>query len=396
MPRATDTKAQIFDLVRAAGQTSQAELVERTGLTGATISTITRQLIDDGLLTETGRARSTGGKPRTLVGVVPDAMHAVGVHLTRTDLVLVITDLLGGVIARTRREVPLVQDDSDLADILVAAIDEIIRGTGLRRADVSGVGLVVSGPVSAGALGAHLSPDVPRLRDALSSRLSMPVLLDNDASAAALGEWWVSGVGRTEDALVVYLGSGIGGGLVTGGKLQRGVFGNAGELGHVTVDLNGPLCTCGARGCLEVIAGPSAVVRAALAEPTIAVPGGLDNSSTQDGVVECSFAAIAHTARLGNGAARLLLEEAAHALAVAVRSVVNVIDIAEVVLTGPSAAVAGATYLGELERELERAYSRHFGHSVGARLSQNCGTAAALGAASMALDAAVRPAAHES
>lgn len=103
MARGVDTKALVFDLVRASGRASRAGLAERTGLTGATISTLVRQLMEEGLVEESGRARSTGGKPRTFVQVVPDARYAIGIHLTRCDMVLVLANLLGAVVARTRR-----------------------------------------------------------------------------------------------------------------------------------------------------------------------------------------------------------------------------------------------------------------------------------------------------
>ncbi|CED92388.1 ROK family protein [Actinomyces succiniciruminis] len=394
MVRGTDTKALVFDLVRALDRTSRAELVKRTGLTGASISTITRRLLDEGLLEETGRAPSTGGKPRTFVRVAPDARYAVGVHLTRTDMVLVLTDLLGAIIGRTRRELPTGPREGAGQDGLRAtvqeAIAEIIAGTGIDDAKLVGTGVVLAGPADRGLPGAASVTDRDELRAALERSTGMPVLMENDATAAALGEWWVSPSGRADDALVVYLGAGIGGGLLVGGRLQRGTSANAGELGHVCVDLNGPVCTCGARGCVEAVAGPQAVVSRALLDPDIAGPAGLGAQVGSRGSVEADFAAVARAAHLGNESARHLLDESARALAVAIRSVVNVLDNAAVILTGPSAAGAGAIYLRAIASELNLRYGAAASRPVSARLSPNCGTAAALGAAAMVLDAAIR------
>ncbi|MDU0349529.1 ROK family transcriptional regulator [Actinomyces sp. MRS3W] len=390
MVRGTDTKALVFDLVRASDRTSRAELVKRTGLTGATISTITRRLLDEGLLEETGRAPSTGGKPRTFVSVVPDARYAVGVHLTRTDMVLVLTDLLGAIIGRTRREVAQHPGQDGFAQAVHAAVDEIIVGTGVDITKTAGAGVVVSGAAHSEPLGASSPEDLSRFRTSLVQAIGMPVLMDNDATAAALGEWWVSPRGRADDALVVYLGAGIGGGLLVGGRLQRGTSANAGELGHVCVDLNGPVCSCGARGCVEAIAGPRAVVQQALADPDIAGPAGLGQEIGSRGSVEADFAAVARVAHLGNERAHRLLDHSARALAVSIRSVVNVLDNASVILTGPSAAVAGAVYLPAIDQEVRMSYATQFARPIAVRLSQNCGTAAALGAAAMVLDSAIR------
>ncbi len=249
---------------------------------------------------------------------------------------------------------------------------------------------MLAGPANRAAHDLDLAPGDDGLRAALERATEMPILMDNDATAAALAEWWVASNGRADDALVVYLGAGIGGGLLVGGRLQRGTSANAGELGHVCVDLDGPVCSCGARGCVEAVAGPRAVVQRALADPGIAQPAGLGERVGGRGSVEADFSAVARCARLGNASAHRLLDESARALAAAIRSVVNVLDNDAVILTGPSAAVAGAVYLPAVEGAVRLRYAAQSTRPVTVRLSQNCGTAAALGAAAMVLDSAVR------
>ncbi|EEH65986.1 ROK family protein [Actinomyces urogenitalis DSM 15434] len=380
MARGVDTKALVFDLVRASGRASRAGLAERTGLTGATISTLVRQLMEEGLVEESGRARSTGGKPRTFVQVVPDARYAIGIHLTRCDMVLVLANLLGAVVARTRRPCDL--GSHQWSQALTQAVDELVMGAGVPRERVLGAGVVGSDSVRAEILASQQARDI--------SLLGRPVLFDNDASAAALGEWWVSPAGSTDDALVVYLGAGIGGGYLAGGRLRRGVNQGEGELGHVCVDMAGPVCSCGARGCLEAVGGPESVVRRAVGQEDLARAAGLGPQPGARGSVEANFAAVARVAQAGDLAAQRLLAESARALAVAVRSVVNVLDVATVVLTGPSAGAAGAFYLPVLEEELALRFGAGSRGLMEIRLSPSSGTAAALGAASLVLDTAVR------
>lgn len=387
--RTSDTRSLVFDLVRAAGQVSRAGLAERTGLTAATISTTVRQLLADGLVAESGRAPSTGGKPRTFVSVVPEARFAVGIQVGHSGAVLVVTDLTGSVLAMTRRQTGADPGTAEFVDRLTEEFDEILLAAGLSRSDVVGAGVGLSGLIDrrqiSGRQQDYRGHRPAGLRGDLERALGVPVVVDNDATAAALGEWWVSSAGQTEDAVVVYLGAGIGAGLLMEGQVVQGGSGNAGELGHVCVDVHGPCCVCGAQGCVEAVAGPWAVVEAAISRPALARAAGLGAEVGTHGSVEADFAAVARAARRGLPEAERLLTESARVLAVAVRSVVNVVDADAVVLTGPSIAVAAPIYLPVIASEIRTmSYARTI-HEVAVRLSPNGSTAAAIGAAALAL-----------
>ncbi|AXE78098.1 ROK family transcriptional regulator [Streptomyces atratus] len=263
--------ALVLDLLRVAGECgiSRLELAERTGLTPQAVSKITARLRAEGLATDAGHRASTGGKPRTVLRLVPDAGYAVGMHLDRDELTVVLVDLAGAVAAS--RTAPL--DFGAPADEVVAVAAHAVaavRDGGAQSVDlpVLGVGVAVPGPLDHRGGVLHRVTGFPQwdgypLRDALAARTGLPVVVDKDTNAAALGlALRAAGAG---DFAYLHLGTGLGAGLVLGGGLHRGARTGAGEFGHQTVQLDGPVCSCGGRGCIEALC-LAAVARGDVAE----------------------------------------------------------------------------------------------------------------------------------
>ncbi|MGK5629533.1 ROK family transcriptional regulator [Streptomyces sp. URMC 123] len=253
--------ALVLDLLRVAGPEgiSRPEIAERTGLTPQAVSKITARLRAEGLATEAGRRASTGGKPRTALGLVRDAGSAVGLHLDRDELTAVLTDLTGeSVVTRTA---PF--DLGAPAERVVTRAAEEVRAL-FREADavapvgpVLGAGVACPGPLDHATGVLRRVTGLPHwegyaLRDALARRLELPVVLDKDTNAAALG-LALRPAATGESFAYLHLGTGLGAGLVLGGALHRGARTGAGEFGHQVVVLDGPECECGGRGCLEAL-----------------------------------------------------------------------------------------------------------------------------------------------
>ncbi|GAA1910442.1 ROK family transcriptional regulator [Streptomyces sodiiphilus] len=387
----------MLDVIRAAGTISRVGLIKATGFTGATISTVVRRLIDDGLVVETGRAESTGGKPRVLLALNQSSRYAIGVHLDHAGITYVLTNLGGSVVARMSRAGAGATGPGEVVERMAEEIDGVIEGVGVDRSLVLGLGLVSPGPLTATA---GMQPTPPAMRHwedfpldgALREATGLPVVLDNDATAAALGEHWSGGVNGTSTFAAVYMGTGIGAGLLINGITYRGASGNAGEIGHICLDIDGPECWCGARGCTEVLAGPAAVVASALADPVVARAAGLDSGADRSrSSVAADFAAVTRAARRGQEGARALLEDSARHLAVAARTFANVMDLEQLVLTGPSLAIAGSVYLPVVQEELDRAFFARATHPVTVRLSRSAATAPAIGAAALVLQSELVP-----
>nr|WP_198601718.1 ROK family transcriptional regulator [Streptomyces sp. MH60] len=295
-PRSHNT-ALVLDLLRTAGGEgiSRLELAERTGLTPQAVSKITARLRGEGLAVEAGRRASTGGKPRTVLRLVPGAGHALGVHLDRDELRAVLVDLDGTVLGERCAPLDLgagaetvLEEVARAAEGLESsvpgergpapAVVEGVRSPGGPLGAVPtllGLGVALPGPLDHVRGVLHRVTGFPEwdgypLRDALERRLGVPVVVDKDTNAAALG-LAVGGAGGGEDGTgsgsfaYLHLGTGLGAGLVFGGGVHRGARTGAGEFGHQVVQLDGPPCTCGARGCIEALC-LAAVARGDLAE----------------------------------------------------------------------------------------------------------------------------------
>ncbi|GGM93983.1 sugar kinase [Lentzea pudingi] len=387
------SKAAVLDVIRAAGTISRVGLINATGLTGATISIAVRKLLDEGLVVETGHAESTGGKRRVLLQLNHDSRYAVGVHLDHGRITYVLTNLGGAVVARISRPGAGVREPSVIVRRMADEVAALVARVGVEPGQVLGLGLVSPGPLGA-STGMTLTPPAMRQWEdypvdlELSTATGLPVVLDNDATAAALGEHWSGGMGSASTSAALYMGTGIGAGIVIGGITYRGTSGNAGEIGHVCVDIMGPECWCGARGCIEALAGPGAVVAAARADPALARLVGTSRSHHS---LAADFAAVSRAARQGEPQATAILERSARYVAVAARTLANVMDAEFIVLTGPSFAVAGSVYLPIVREDLDRSFFARGVHTVDVRLSHTAATAPAIGAAAMVLQSELVP-----
>ncbi|WP_406157876.1 ROK family protein [Streptomyces canus] len=285
--------ALVLDLLRGAGAEgiSRLELAERTGLTPQAVSKITARLREEGLAVEAGHRASTGGKRRTVLRLVPEAGHAVGVHLDRDALRTVLVDLAGTVVAERCTALDLGAGAEAVVTVVAGESEALAKGVrggdgaGAAGADTRsstgtpelpaaeslpallGVGVALPGPLdhSRGVL--HRVTGFPEwdgfpLRDALARRLGVPVVVDKDTNAAALG---LAVAGERGSFAYLHLGTGLGAGLVIDGAVHRGARTGAGEFGHQVVQLDGPPCGCGDRGCVEALC-LAAVARGDLAE----------------------------------------------------------------------------------------------------------------------------------
>ena len=180
-----------------------------------------------------------------------------GTHLRAATV-----DHKGNIHSRFKQNTPQDKAADAIVDAIVAAVHEF-----QKTAEISAVSIVVPGTVKVEEGAVVKAPNLPcldgfRLADALSSRLDLPATLENDANAAAVGEMWQGAAVGCKTIICVTLGTGVGGGIILDGRLWRGVDGAAAEIGHMCVDpFGGVACTCGSRGCLEVFASATAIVR---------------------------------------------------------------------------------------------------------------------------------------
>ncbi|MFC3493791.1 ROK family transcriptional regulator [Glycomyces rhizosphaerae] len=380
--RAT-TAGRMLDLLRTQGTLSRVELAERTGLTPATITNTVRRLIDAGLVHEIGRGHQRGrGQPRRLLELDPRAWHAVGIQVDRTTTTIVVLDFAGTRIADASLRGSGGSGPEATVAALVENVTALLQRNGIAHDRVLGTGLVTHGPQDRERgvlLTAQPDPawlEFPLTRT-LADRLGIPVLLENDATAAAFGEQWAGSV-PTDTFGLVYMASGIGGGVVVDGESYRGRASNAVEIGHIALGGGLAPCLCGNRGCAQAEAGPRAVIEGALADPALAVRLGI-RGDPDDTLAD--FERLARAWRTGDRDATQLLERSAQWIGRAAVTLVNLFDLDTVVLAGPAFATAGPLYRRHVAAELEqRALSRALSRP-GVHLATNVETAAAIGGA---------------
>lgn len=380
------THAALLDVIRGAGRISRVDLARRTGLTGATVSIVVRKLIDEGMVVEAGRAESTGGKPAVFLELDPNARFAVGVHLDQTGITYVISNLGGAVVGRWRHA----GAESVAPDTVVArvALDlaSLIPSVGVAHDRIVGLGMVSPGPITSSVGMSLTRPAMDAwsgypLAEMLQRATGLPVILENDATAAAVGEYWS---GTREGGAVfaaLYMGTGIGAGLMVDGDLYRGASSNTGEVGHIPVELNGRECWCGGRGCLEAIAGPEVMVEEAR-RMGIDLPG---TGHAKD------FAALARLALANDDQASIIFDRSARYMAMAAQTLANIMDLNRIVLTGPAFAQAGSLYVPIVREQLDRSFFARSTHPIEVTISENASEAAAIGGAALVLQSELAP-----
>lgn len=376
------TLATVLDVIRERVTVSRVELAEATGLTPATITHAIRELIEVGFVHEVGTAASSGGSPRRLLQLEPTACYTVGIQLDRFTATGVVVDLAGHVVARSSMAGAQEREPAEVMGFVAEHVDDLLSTAAVPKEKVLGVGLATYGPQDREA-GVLLTAQPTAswlefpLAETLSEALGVPVLIENDATAAAIGE---EGLGGSRSSFAtVYMGGGIGAGVVLAGQPYRGATSNGVELGHISIDAFGPACSCGNRGCVENIAGPTAVVLKAGTIPGLAERLRLGGDTVSD------FERIARAAEAGDADALALLEESSGVLATAIVSMVNLFDVGRVVISGAAFATAGPLYRDAAQAALDRSAFMRFAHPVVVDLSDNVSDAAAIGGAVVVL-----------
>jgi len=268
----------------------------------------------------------------------------------------------------------------DVLDLIVEVIEEAIATA--PEADAVGIGIpsLVDRARAVSLASVHLPLDGVPFRDLVSERLDLPVVVDNDANCALLAEARAGAAKGATDALLLTLGTGIGGGILARGELYRG-GGPAGELGHMVVDLDGEPCPCGSQGCLETVASGSALARtgalAAEDEPESAL------GRAQSEGREITGALVTELAGEGDPVALAVVAEAGRKLGVGLAGLANAFS-PEVIVIGGGASAAGELMLGPAREELQQ---RALGPNRDVRVAEAhfADEAGMIGAALMAL-----------
>ncbi|WP_406834951.1 ROK family protein [Streptomyces sp. AHU1] len=391
-------RAVVLDQIQLADGVSRVEIAQQTGLTPQTVSGIVRRLLDEGIVREDGASRvASGGKPRTTLRLNADAGNAVGLHFDPIELTCSVVDLQGRPLLVKKRPTPPSVDPSHVVAAMAELVAEVLDEADVPRDKVLGLGLAAPGPIDQ-ELGMIVTPPqlahwnrVP-LQRMLSVATRLPVTLDNDATAAAVGERW-SGAGKgVANFAYFFFGTGIGGGLILNHQVYRGGSLNAGEFGHSPVLPDGPECYCGNRGCLERLVNPSAIVAEVSRRLARRPQDGSELSQAFDrDPASVDHAAIRLAAAAGDPVAVAVIDEAAEHVASVAVNVVNFIDVDLIVLGGHGIQHVESRYVDAVASALAtRPLSRSV-RVVEAKASPLGADAAVVGGAALVLHSTFSP-----
>lgn len=261
-----DSPAHLLSLIREHEATTRADLIRLTGLARSTIAQRVDWLLSSGLLVEIGEARSTGGRPPTLFGFNGEAGVVLAADLGATHSRVAVTNLAAEPLVEQTVEWAIDDGPDAVLTRLEALFDELLVKADKDIGDLRGIGIGLPGPVDF-VRGMAINPPIMSgwheypVADRFKGRYSVPVLVDNDVNIMALGEHF-STYPEVADLVFVKVGTGIGSGLILGGRLHRGAQGAAGDIGHVQAAGQETVCRCGNNGCLEAAAGGAALASA--------------------------------------------------------------------------------------------------------------------------------------
>jgi glucokinase len=272
---------------------------------------------------------------------------------------------------------------------ILAIVDDLVARSSEFDAEISAVGVGAAGFVDARSGSVTFAPnlvyDDVHVADAVRSRSGLPVVVDNDANAAAWGERAYGAARGSDHVAYLTIGTGIGSGFIVEGRLVRGLTGAGAEMGHTVVDPDGPQCTCGLRGCLEQVASGTAIARLARKaleddpdSSMLSFAGSVDMVTTED---------VARAAHEYDETARMVLRQAGKALGIGLSNVANIFD-PEVILLGGSVARAGEPFLGPARDQFVRMTDAQRRRPMRLDVTSLRGDAGIVGAAALAFTVA--------
>ncbi|MCU1478686.1 MAG: family transcriptional regulator [Subtercola sp.] len=384
----------VLDQIRRSDDgVSRVELVALTGLSPQTISNVTRKLLQRGLINETGKVVGGPGAPRMMLQLNPVGGFAIGVHIDPVVITCVLLDLEGNLVAHSHLRAPsiAIEDPEEGIAAIAAAVDQLIAGTAVPRDRVIGLGVAVPGPVDA-VRGRVVKPPLMLpwsefpLRESLEAATGLPTLMIKDVTAAAVAEQWMNAENPSRNFVFFYYGTGVGVGMVLNDEVHNGASGNAGNAGHFRIAPDGPMCSCGRRGCFSQAVRPARLVDQAQQLGLLDATAATDLHS-----VFGLFERLVASAETGEPQARQLLVASVEAVGSFIVNVTNLLDVDRIVFGGPYWSTVEKFFQRELPERIRFSEIDNLSHSVNVASSVIGEDVVAVGAACLVLAGSFSP-----
>ena len=326
----------ILRLIYERGSISRQEISRLIGLTPATVTNITGELLEMGFITELSnfREKSSAGRKAVPLAINPTAGYVIGVDIRPKIVRMSISDLLGRL--SNIESFPYNSNTDELIETLVEKLQVLTEDR-----DILGIGIGVPGLVDSSSGEVKISPNLGwknlNLSGPIEKSLRIPVTVENNVRVMALGERWFGKGKKSDNFILVYVSLGVGSGIVISGKIYKGINNSAGEIGHTVVSEDGELCNCGKKGCLETFASARAIVK-----------NFKGTSLDEDSDIEEIKSAI----EKGDKRAIEIVNRAGHYLGVGISNLVNILDPEMIILAGRVIRL-GKTLLEPMRESLE-------------------------------------------
>lgn len=322
-------RQQVFEAIRQAGRIARIDIARETQVSPATVTAITSELLSAGLIEEItpegDRSGAKRGRPRVALKVRGAAHLIAGIKISDRSATVILVDFEGQTVGEYDRELPgPVMSAEEMVDLVMRALAGACAAAGRHVSEISGVGLGLAGLIDATRNFVHWSPSLDQrnveLGRMLSDAMPVPFFMDNDANLVAKAEQLFGEARNVSDFIVITIEQGVGMGIVIDGRIYRGERGCGAEFGHTKVQLDGALCRCGQRGCLEAYVGDYALLR----EANI-------RGSAQP---EDDLSVLYSRAKAGDAMARSIFDRAGRMFAMGLANVINIFDPSLVILSG--------------------------------------------------------------
>ena len=348
-------RSLILETLRTNETLSRAGLASITGLNPSTVSNIVNELLTENLIRETDLRQPEIGRPSRMLELNPLGGCALGVEINVDYLLAILTDFTANILWRQRISIDPREGQEKILDHIEALIADGMIAKDTSNLPILGIGVGVPGLVDYRSGILRIAPnlhwqDVP-IQDILHRRFRIPIYVENEANAAALGEYYFGAARGVDNFIYLSAGVGLGGGIVLDGKLFRGSYGYASEVGHMTFDAGGELCGCGKRGCWETFVGPRAVerrVRRTLRTGAESIMREMAGGSLEN----ITFDNVLKAAERNDEVALAALSEVGRYLGIGIANLINIFN-PEMIVLGGALNRASPIILPVVERAVE-------------------------------------------
>lgn len=347
-------RSLVLTTIRNEGPISRAEIAKRIALTPPTVTNIVGELLEEKFIVESEIGVSSGGRKPILLRLNSQSFSIIGIDVGVHTIKSLLTDLDAGVIRESRRTLPPRPDADTLLAELNRSVAELLEAAGPER-PVIGIGVGMHGLVNPEQGVSVFAPNLRlrnvRIAEALEQSFGLPVYVENDVVAMALGELWFGGGQETDHFICVNIGVGVGAGIVLNRQIFRGSSYSAGEIGHTTVDLNGPRCECGNYGCLQTLVSGPAIAESVRHEIALGRRSTLERHAA-DSLRAITGELVYEAALAGDELAREAFGKAGRLLGIGLTNMIHTLNPQKIILGG-GVAQAGELLTGPLEETVK-------------------------------------------